>query len=372
MDLVAEMLCDWLRLEHWGDLETTLVRPRMVRRFTRFPSKSGDAPVTKLRFNADRALSRFVDYPRRLRALRPAFDLFHVTDHSYAHLVRDAVPARTVVTCHDVEAFQSVLEPDAVRRGRAFRMMTGRILEGFKAAAMIGCDSEATRDEVLRYGLAAPERATTIPNGVSPLFTTAPVALADRAAAELLGPAEAEAIEILHVGSTIQRKRIDVLLKVFAGVRQELPAARLVRVGGEFTAAQTELVRQLELKDAIKMMPFVDRATLAAIYRRAALVMVTSELEGFGLPVIEALACGVPVLASDLAVLREVGGHAAVYAPVGDVPNWTAAAIEILREVDPMLAELRRGRSVAQAQRFSWSEYARRYAEIYQQLGRAN
>ena len=80
------------------------------------------------------------------------------------------------------------------------------------------------------------------------------------------------------------------------------------------------------MADAIaRASPFLRPAdrTLAAVYRRAALVLQPSEAEGFGLPVAEALACGTPVLASDLAVLREVGGEAAVYRAVGDVPAWS-------------------------------------------------
>ena len=67
------------------------------------------------------------------------------------------------------------------------------------------------------------------------------------------------------------------------------------------------------------MLPFLDRATLAAVYRRSALVLLPSEREGFGLPVLEALACGTPVVASDIDALREVGGDAVRYCPAEDV-----------------------------------------------------
>ena len=72
-----------------------------------------------------------------------------------------------------------------------------------------------------------------------------------------------------------------------------------MRVGGPFTAAQQAQVRELGLGDAIVVLPLLDRSTLAAVYRRCALVLMPSEREGFGLPVLEALACGTPVVASD-------------------------------------------------------------------------
>ena len=139
-------------------------------------------------------------------------------------------------------------------------------------------------------------------------------------------------LDILHVGSTIPRKRIEDLLHLVAGVRREFPRVRLVRVGGAFTASQLTLARRLGLDDALVVLPFIERATLAAVYRRAAVVVLPSESEGFGLPLVEALACGVPVVASDLGVLREVGGAAASYCRAGDVAAWVGAVGEALDE----------------------------------------
>jgi glycosyltransferase involved in cell wall biosynthesis len=369
MNLVADMLLEGLRGDHAGALAAERVCPPMRRRFSRAGWARGR------RFNADRLLNRFWDYPRSVRRRRSEFDLFHVVDHSYAQLVHQLPAERTVVTCHDLDTFRCLLEPEGERRSRAFRLMTRRVLEGFRRAARVACDSAATRDELLAHGLLPPERLTVIPNGVHPAFTRAPDAAADAEAARLLGGRDAGAVELLHVGSTIARKRVDVLLRVFAEVRRRLPGARLVRVGGEFTPGQAALAEKLKLRDALTLLPPLETPVLAAVYRRAALVLQPSEREGFGLPVVEALACGTHVVASGLPVLREVGGRAATYCPVGDVGAWAEAVVRLAREREgePALWAERRAAGVEQASKFTWGEYVAQtvalYAEVLEQAG---
>src|SRR5580704_722015 len=82
MDLVAEMLLESLKLHHRNDILAIPIRPGFVRRLGRFPRLSGRAGA----FNIDRALNRFVDYPKFIRRIRNDFDIFHIVDHSYSHL----------------------------------------------------------------------------------------------------------------------------------------------------------------------------------------------------------------------------------------------------------------------------------------------
>ncbi|MBI3759203.1 MAG: glycosyltransferase [Deltaproteobacteria bacterium] len=289
--------------------------------------------------------------------------------------MNEVEPARTIVTCHDLDAFRIVLEKGNAPSAKAsvrtpLKMMATRGLRGLRSAAMVGCDSLVTRDELLHYRLMSEDRTPVIANGVDSVFSASPDPAADREAARMLGPVRSDTLEILHVGSTIPRKRIDVLLRIFAAIRAAHPIAKLVRAGGAFTADQAKLTRDLNLDQAIVVLPFVNTATLAAIYRRAAIVLITSEREGFGLPVIEALACGSPVIASDLAVLREVGGSVAHFVPLGDVTAWTSLALRLIRERldDPDRCNERQIEAIAQSAKFSWSEYARRYVELYQQV----
>ena len=364
MDLVADMLLHYLRTEHSADVQPIELRPRMRSRVggIRWLPGAGYAR------NVDRLLSRFVDYPSWLKSRKDEPDVYHVVDHSYAHLLH-ALPAnRTVVTCHDLDTFRSILDPDAEPRSRVFRAMTRRILSGLQLAARVTCDSIATRDAILAHGLLPEERLDVVYLGVDPVMSPVPDPAADAFAVASLGPANGSRIDLLHVGSAIPRKRIDVLLRTFAAVRSQLPGARLIRVGGDFTDSQAALLRELRIDPSdVVIHPYLDRAHLAAIYRRAAVVLQPSDAEGFGLPVAEAMACGVPVVASDLPVLREVGGTAAEYCPVGDVGCWSGTVCAMLRQRsdDPVAWEGRRRAALNQASRFSWSRFADSLVNVY-------
>jgi glycosyltransferase involved in cell wall biosynthesis len=363
MDLVADMLLK--HLEAAPGIQATRIRPPMNLRFTWLPILGRCDAVR----NTDRLVNRFFDYPRRIREHRD-FDLFHIVDHSYAQLVHALPPERVVVTCHDLDTFRCVLEPAQEPRSRVFRSMTQRILSGLCKAARVTCVSRATRDAILAQQLIPANRLDVVPNGVHPAYSPDPDATADAEAARLLGEPDPHAVDILHVGSTIPRKRIDLLLRIFAGIRKQFRGARLIRIGGPFTAGQQDLLGQLGLADCIVVLPFVSRNVLAAIYRRAALVMQPSEREGFGLPVAEALACGSPVLASDLPVLRETGGEAASYCPPGDVAAWVDCAAKLLceRVEQPDSWQRRATANLTQAARFSWTAYAQRMCGIYRQM----
>ncbi|HVA39795.1 MAG TPA: glycosyltransferase family 1 protein [Candidatus Binataceae bacterium] len=366
MDLVGEMLCAELKARHSAALEVTRIQPAFVRRL----SRAAGERAARIRFNADRALNRFFDYPRTLRGLRGGFDVFHIVDHSYAHLVHELAGERAVVTCHDLDAFRCLLASGAERRSPPLRMMARWTLAGMRKAARVCCDSVATRDALVANALVSPGRLVVIPNGVHPACSPRADEAADAAAARLLGPADPGVAEILHVGSTIPRKRIDLLLRILAAARAQCSNLRLVKAGGALTADQRRLAHALGLEESIVTMPFLEPAVLAALYRRAALVLMPSEAEGFGLPLVEAMACATPVVASDIPVLREVGAEAAVYCAVADLPAWNATVAAMLRERagDPARWAARRAAAIRRASHFSWAAYADRCAALYREI----
>jgi glycosyltransferase involved in cell wall biosynthesis len=367
MDLLAYLLLT--SLQQYGDTQLTAagVRPAMRRRFSMLPVLGGG----RIARNADRLINRFSDYPRYLRSQRAMFDLFHIVDHSYAHLVNTLLPLRTVVTCHDVDAFRCILDTERDRRSVLLRAMARRTLDGLQRAARVVCVSHATRDELLAHRLVSPERIRVVRNCVHPAYSPEEDPGGRALVDSLLGPAEPDQPELLHVGSTIPRKRIDVLLRVFAEVRKWNRRVRLIHVGGPLTPSQQELASRLGLTaDAVFVAPVLDLPPLAAVYRRAALLLQPSDREGFGLPIAESMACGTPALASDIPALREAGGSAASYCPVADCAAWSRSVIGLLEEraAQPESWNVRRLRCLAQARQFNPAAYAEAMVSIYNEL----
>jgi glycosyltransferase involved in cell wall biosynthesis len=355
MDLVAEMLTARLASAHRDAVDATLIRPRFARPLTRFGSLSR----SKSAFNAERALNRYLLYPLWLRRQRGKFTLFHIVDHSYGHLTNHLPADRTIITCHDIDAFRVLLTPS---RGSAVpRAIAGWILKGFRRAAMVTCVSHATRDAIVKQGLRSPQTTVVIANGVDRAMSPEPDSAADREAENILGCRDTSAPEIVHVGSIEARKRIDRLLQIFAGIVRKFPDARLIRVGGGLSPDHWRVADALGIRNRIVVMPFMERKVLASVYRRAGVVLQPSDAEGFALPVLEALACGRPVVASDIAVLREVGGEAASYCAVGDVAGWIETVCALLDRDDSDRVRAR----TAWASRFSWDTCCDRTVEVY-------
>ena len=357
MNLVSEMLFKHLQTEHSAEIEAIRICPQMKRKFMRLPFAKEKA----FALNADRLLNRLRYYPKYLRRAN-GFDLFHVSDHSYANLVHYLPRNTTGVFCHDLDTFRCLLEPRKEPRPRWFKAIARHILSGLQKARIVFHSTRAVREEIERHGLLDTSRLVHAPYGTAEEFSpkTTTDEIKHHAIAKLNG-----APFLLHVGSCIQRKRIDVLLEVFATVRMSHPKLKLVQVGGEWTFEQRKQIARHSLENYIYQLRNLKRATVAEFYRRAELVLLPSEAEGFGLPIIEALACGSIIVASDIAVIREVGENAVVYCPTADVETWAETVDKLLRL--PALAPEKEIR-LSRANCFSWSRHAQIIAEAYKRL----
>jgi glycosyltransferase involved in cell wall biosynthesis len=263
--------------------------------------------------------------PRVLRRLRPAL----------AHFQHSAPPGwrgRSIVTVHDLS-----FERDPTLMGRWDRLVFRTFVpRSVRRADRVFAVSERTRRDLVDLYAIPTSRIVLTPNAVDPAFST--------------GNGMSNGY-LLFVGAIQTRK--DPLAAADAAREVGLP---LVVAGPEKEPA---LAQQLRERGA-ELRGYVEKPQLADLYRGAAALVLPSRYEGFGLPVLEAMACGTPVVAADDAALREVGGDAAVYAS----PGALAGAIRrALSERDQLVrAGLERVRA------FSWEETARRAVAAYREV----
>jgi len=352
MDLCASRLLAHLPSSLHGEL----IQPSMKKRASPILARKGQIHIV------DRLLNRQWDYPRYVRRhVSKQYDFFHIVDHSYANLALMTPSERTGIYCHDLDAFQCLTQSEVERRPWWFRKMSRRVLSGLQTASIIFYSTKAVHADMLRFQLFDPARLIHAPYGVDEAFSIVPP--------DAKTPDELKCLSdgpwLLHVGATIPRKRIDILLQVFAAARERFPSLRLCKLGSAWTVEQESQIRRDDLQRSILHLGKVSPSLLVDTYRRASAVVVTSDAEGFGLPLIEAMACGAPVIASDIPVLRESGGSGAIYAPVGNIDAWVAS---IARVIAGDATVPSRDQRLAWAAQFSWFEHAKIIANAYLKL----
>jgi glycosyltransferase involved in cell wall biosynthesis len=355
MDFCAEMLHSHIQADFAASIQATIWCPPFRRHLQRLPILGRKHAA----FNADRILNRFWVYPRALHRYQRNFDLFHICDHTYSQLALKLPSERTGIFCHDLDAFRCIIEPTADPRPRWFRALARRQLAGLQRAALVFHTTDEVRRQIEQYHLVEPSRLVKAPLGVAVEYTPDPAPDPISTAAEIHAP------YLLHVGSCIPRKRIDVLLEVFAALRQTHPDLHLVKVGGTFSAEHYQQINRLGLATFIIHRHNLPRSDVAHLYRNAIATLITSDNEGFGIPLIEALACGSVAVVSDIPAMREVGGNAAVFVPVADVSMWVQS---VLRAIHRDSSVPDRPARLAQAAKYSWSNHARVIMEAYQRL----
>jgi glycosyltransferase involved in cell wall biosynthesis len=230
-------------------------------------------------------------------------------------------------------------------------------------AQIVFYTTEIVKAEIIAKGILDEKRLIKAPYGIAPEYRPHPLRDVNGKRPK---PVIGDAPFLLHVGTCVSRKRIDVLLDVFAFVRNIEPALKLIQIGGEWSTSQRAQIGRLGIADSVIQMGRQDRETVAEAYRRALLVLMPSENEGFGLPLVEAIACGSTVIASDIPVFREVGQNCAVYCRLGDIGHWTETIVDLLhgKQTVPTCPEGR----LRHAQRYSWESQASTILRAYLQL----
>jgi glycosyltransferase involved in cell wall biosynthesis len=263
------------------------------------------------------------------------------------------IAARNHIVCiHDANTF---IQPESYSRafGLAYRTLLPLI---GKRASRVATVSRFSADMLVKYGICRPEKIFIAPNGHEHALRWD----AKRANNPLIGALKRP--YVLLLGSRAKHKNIDVILGQARGL-DEAGIDVVVAGAGSSVFAASALSDQ---HSNIHCAGYVDEDDLAALYEGALCLVFPSKTEGFGLPLLEAMARGCPVISSNAASLVEVGGDAAVYVDPDDGYGWKNAIVGLLRNEGLRAGMAVRGRN--RAKMFSWRRSAQLYLDEIQRL----
>ncbi len=294
--------------------------------------------------------------PRRLRKLN--LDIYHAPNYMIPFPAFAKSPSRRtacVMTIHDLIPLKFPDHAPKSKKTRLFPLFKKIMLAAAARADLIIAPSSCSRNDIidlLKIPEAKRDRVAVIPEGVNERYRP------------LAQPPYAKVV--LYVGRQDPYKNLAVLIKAFARVREVVPGSVLRVIGppDKRYPEAFELARELGILPHIDWHGYVDNEGLLDAYQQAAVLVLPTRYEGFGLPVLEAMACGTPVVCSNVSSLPEVAGDAALMAAPGDVPALAEHIVNVLTR--PELARDLREKGLARAAQFTWRKTAELTLKAYQ------
>jgi len=290
--------------------------------------------------------------------LRDGADLIH----GMAYALPLLCPTASVVTVHDLSFLRF---PRAFKRGNRIYLSVATRLAVARADAVIAVSRHTARDLERLLGV-PPERIHVVPNGVDGRFRP----LSRREVERFRHRRGLPERFILYVGTIEPRKNLETLVRAYAELLRQDPRAAipLIIAGGRgwYYEGVFALVERLRLETVIRFPGFIDHRELPLWYNAATLFVFPSLYEGFGLPVLEAMACGTPVVASNASSLPEVVGEAGLLVEPCDVEGLAESMRRVL--MDTGLREELCARGRARASEYSWHATAMQTTAVYDRV----
>ena len=316
-------------------------------------------------------LDKFILFPiflrRRMQKMKARRDggktIVHICDHSNSMYASAVSGAPVVITCHDLLAVRGALGEDTdCPASAAGKWLQRWIRAGLSRCTIIACDSSATKADadrlvnLTRHGA----RTSLLLIGLNHPYRQIAPAEADSRLAQV---ATLKKPFVLHVGSNLRRKNREGVLRIFAKIAARWNG-QLVFAGQPLSAELRALAESLQLTDRIVEVRKPGNDLLEALYNRATALLFPSRFEGFGWPIIEAQACGCPVVCSASGPLPEVTGDGGL---IRDVEDEEGLAEDVLRLTDPAERELWGMKALANVQRFTIEEMVQKYLRLYRE-----
>lgn len=291
-------------------------------------------------------------------------DIVHLCDQGNSIYVHYFKKKPHLVTCHDLLALRlSLGELPVGKTGVTGQIYQRLILSGLRKAQNVACVTETTQQDLFRLVKGTADRTRIIYNGLyRPLKRMTP-----EDCMGYLGERNipADIPFLLHVGGNQFYKNREGVLRIFHALQQQEKncGLRLVLAGVPITEAIRQLISQLELSASIFEVICPSDTELQALYSSATALLFPSHYEGFGLPIIEAQACGCPVFTTNRAPMTEVGGDAAIYIDPG---RYQEAAQTIMKSLPVLGCHIPKG--LNNVARFSTASMIDNYLSLYQQI----
>jgi glycosyltransferase involved in cell wall biosynthesis len=308
---------------------------------------------------------RFWRHPRKVK--QQATDLFHIIDHSNAHVAYwlANLGKPIVVTCHDLVQY---VYPELLREQARFPAFSTAMLDysvrGMLKANHVVTVSSNTASDVERILGIEHQKIVVVPNGTEKHFHSLPNQSVEHLRQKYTD--SPDEICLLNVGSSHHRKNLLSVLKVVHTLVQQGIPIRLWKAGDDFTADQKTFIQNHQLEQKVTYLDKPNQDLLLQIYNAADILLAPSLYEGFGLTVLEAMACGTPVITSDVSSLPEVAGDAAILVDPIDVKAMSEAVLQLCHNADFRSRLIEKG--LLRVHSFTWRKTAERVAEVYEKV----
>lgn len=312
--------------------------------------------------------ARYAMYP--VKAMRVRGDVFHVVDHAYGHLVATLPRRRSVVTCHDLMLLKLARGDfgGAVPFSKTAALSLRLSVSFLRYAARVVVDSRSTATDVLEQAGVPPERISVVYPGVESHFVPSPSLSAKETARRRFDLDDRPAW--LHVGNSWFYKNLEAVLQALANTTENAREAPvLLKVGQGFSASQRALIKKLGIGSRVREIGLLDADELCAAYWACDVLVFPSLWEGFGWPVLEAMACGTPVVCSGRGALGETAvGAAAVVEP--EDPCAIAEAVRhVLGDAEYRRDLVRMG--LDRVRQFTWERAGEQMCAVYETVADA-
>lgn len=357
MDVYADGLISGLRAVR-PDWEIVELQPQIRR-----------AQKNKLTYKLGKYYEQYWHYPQQIKS--NSADIFHIIDHSDGHLAHwlKSAAAPVVATCHDLI---NLLQPANANHQAILPMLSSALwnysVKGLRRADHVVTVSAHTAKDVRNLLDIPSKNITVVHNAVEAVFHRLPSRTVESIFDQYKIPRDC--FYLLNVGSSQPRKNITTLLEVLAKLinNASCQPIHLIKAGADFTDEQRAIIQHHGLDQHITQIKNPDKATLVKLYNAADVLVAPSLYEGFGITILEAMACGTPTITSNVSSLPEISGDAAILVDPHDLDAIATAILSL--KASPLLRQELIQKGLEHVKAFTWQKSAENVAQVYEQLKR--